>query len=305
MSDPSSAAPLRSARRSKREQVILFLLAAAAAISVFVTVGIVATLFGEGTSFFKDVSVTDFLFGTEWQPKDGKWGVLPLLFGSIKIAVIAGFVAIPLGVGAAIYLSEYAPERLRRIVKPVLEMLAGLPTIVLGYFAVTTLTPTLQNVGVIPDGQPFSGLSAGIVVGLLILPLVSSLSEEAIRAVPRTLREGAYGLGATKPTVCMRVVVPAALSGIVASCVLGLSRAVGETMAVTLAAGLLPSLNPDPTAEVQTITSYIVQVVRGEAARGTTQYGSIFAVGILLFVLTFAINMIAVRIVRKYRTVYQ
>lgn len=305
MSDPSAAAPLRTSRRSVREQVILFLLAAAAAISVFITVGIVATLFGEGTSFFRDVSVTDFLFGTEWQPRDGKWGVLPLLYGSLKVAFIAGVVAIPLGVGAAIYLSEYAPERVRRIVKPVLEMLAGLPTIVLGFFAIDTLTPALQNIGAVPDGQTFSGLSAGIVVGLLILPLVSSLSEEAIRAVPNAMREGAYGLGATKPTVCTRIVVPAALSGIVASCVLGLSRAVGETMAVTLAAGLVPSLDPNPSAELQTITSYIVSVVRGEAARGTTQYSSIFAVGILLFVLTFAINMIAVRIVRRYRTVYQ
>lgn len=305
MSDPSSAAPLRRTRRSVWEQVILFLLAAAAAISVFITIGIVATLFGEGTSFFKEVSVTDFLFGTTWSPTNEQWGVLPLLFGSIKIAFLAGCVAIPLGVGAAIYLSEYAPERVRRIIKPVLEMLAGLPTIVLGYFALTTLTPSLHALGILPSGQPFSALSAGIVVGLLILPLISSLSEEAIRAVPRSLREGAYGLGATKPVVCMRVVVPAALSGIVASCVLGLSRAVGETMAVTMAAGLVPNLSLDPRSDGQTITSYIVQVVRGEAPRGSTQYGSIFAVGILLFVLTFAINMIAVRIVRRYRAVYQ
>lgn len=305
MSDPTSAAPLRRTRRSVREQVILFLLAAAAAISVFITVGIVATLFGEGTSFFSEVSVSDFLFGTTWSPTDQQWGVLPLLFGSIKIAVLAGCVAIPLGVGSAIYLSEYAPERVRRIIKPVLEMLAGLPTIVLGYFALTTLTPSLHALGIVPEGQPFSALSAGVVVGLLILPLISSLSEEAIRAVPRSLREGAYGLGATKPTVCMRVVVPAGLSGIVASCVLGLSRAVGETMAVTMAAGLVPNLSLDPRSDGQTITSYIVQVVRGEAPRGSTQYGSIFAVGILLFVLTFAINMIAVRIVRRYRAVYQ
>ena len=305
MSEPSSAAPLRRTRRSVWEQVILFLLAAAAAISVFITVGIVATLFGEGSSFFKEVSIPDFLFGTEWRPRDGEWGVLPLLFGSLKVAFFAGLVAVPLGVGAAIYLSEYAPERVRRIIKPILEMLAGLPTIVLGFFAIEALTPALQNIGAVPSGQTFSGLSAGIVVGLLILPLISSLSEEAIRAVPRSMREGAYGLGATKPTVCMRIIVPAALSGIVASCVLGLSRAVGETMAVTLAAGLVPSLDPNPSAELQTITSYIVSVVRGEAVRGSTQYGSIFAVGILLFILTFAINMIAVRIVRRYRTVYQ
>lgn len=285
--------------------MILFSLAAAALISVFITIGIVATLFGEGIGFFRDVSVVDFLTGTTWEPGEGQWGVLPLLYGSIKVALIAGVVAIPLGVGAAIYLSEYAPERVRRAVKPVLEILAGMPTIVLGFFAINSLTPALQSMGAIPDGQTLSGLSAGIVVGLLILPLISSLSEEAIRAVPRSMREGAYGLGATKPTVCVRIIVPAALSGIVASCVLGLSRAVGETMAVSLAAGLTPSLSLSPSAELQTITSYIVQVVRGEATRGSLQYGSIFAVGILLFVLTFAINIVAVRIVRRYRTVYQ
>ena len=177
--------------------------------------------------------------------------------------------------------------------------------IVLGFFAIDTLTPVLRNVGIIPTGQTFSALSAGIVVGLLILPLICSLSEEAIRAVPRSMREGAFGLGATKPTVSTRIVVPAALSGIVASCVLGLSRAVGETMAVTLAAGLTPNLTADPVSEMQTITAYIVQVVRGEAARGTTQYESIFAVGIVLFIITFIINLVAVAIVRRFRTVYQ
>ncbi len=301
----ASAPPLRSRRRGKGEQVVLFALAAAAVVSVFITIGIVATLFGEGLNFFRDVSVTEFLFGTKWDPIAGEWGVLPLLAGSLYIALIAGVVAIPLGVGAAIYLSEYAPERVRRTVKPILEILAGMPTIVLGFFAIDTLTPVLQNIGAIPDGQTFSALSAGIVVGLLILPLISSLSEEAIRAVPRSMREGAYGLGSTKPTVCMRIVVPAALSGIVASCVLGLSRAVGETMAVSLAAGVRPNLTSNPTAEMQTITSYIVQVVRGEAQRGTVQYNSIFAVGILLFVLTFIINLVAVAIVRRFRTIYQ
>jgi len=301
----ASASPLRSRRRGRGEQAILFFLAAAAVVSVFITIGIVVTLFGEGFGFFRDVSVTEFLFGTEWSPIDDKWGVLPLLAGSLYIALIAAVVAIPLGVGAAIYLSEYAPERVRRIVKPILEILAGMPTIVLGFFAIDTLTPALQNIGAIPNGQTFSALSAGIVVGLLILPLISSLSEEAIRAVPRSMREGAYGLGSTKPTVCMKIVVPAALSGIVASCVLGLSRAVGETMAVSLAAGVRPNLSANPTSEMQSITSYIVQVVRGEAQRGTPQYNSIFAVGILLFVLTFIINLVAVAIVRRFRTVYQ
>lgn len=288
-----------------REQIILLALGGAALVSVFITVGIVFTLFGEGAAFFSDVSIKEFLTGTEWSPREGEWGVLPLLSGSIMIALIAALVAIPLGVGAAIYLSEYAPERVRRTVKPILEILAGMPTIVLGFFAIDTLTPALRDIGLLAEGQNFSALSAGIVVGLLILPLISSLSEEAIRSVPRSLREGAFGLGATKPTVSLRIVVPAALSGIVASCVLGLSRAVGETMAVALAAGLTPNLTADPTGEMQTITSYIVQVVRGEAARGTTQYESIFAVGILLFIVTFIINLVAVAIVRRFRTVYQ
>lgn len=288
-----------------REQIILLALGGAALVSVFITVGIVFTLFGEGAAFFSDVSIKEFLTGTDWSPREGEWGVLPLLSGSIMIALIAGLVAIPLGVGAAIYLSEYAPERVRRTVKPILEILAGMPTIVLGFFAIDTLTPALRDIGLLAEGQNFSALSAGIVVGLLILPLISSLSEEAIRSVPRSLREGAFGLGATKPTVSLRIVVPAALSGIVASCVLGLSRAVGETMAVALAAGLTPNLTADPTGEMQTITSYIVQVVRGEAARGTTQYESIFAVGILLFIVTFIINLVAVAIVRRFRTVYQ
>lgn len=299
------ATPLRAKRRPMREQAILLSLGAAALVSIFITVGIVFTLFSEGLAFFSDVSVREFLTGTTWSPREGEWGVLPLLSGSIMIALIAAVVAIPLGVGAAIYLSEYAPERVRRTVKPVLEILAGMPTIVLGFFAIDTLTPALRNAGFIPGGQTFSALSAGIVVGLLILPLISSLSEEAIRAVPRSMREGAFGLGATKPTVCTRIVVPAALSGIVASCVLGLSRAVGETMAVTLAAGLTPNLTANPIEEMQTITSYIVQVVRGEASRGTTQYESIFAVGIVLFIVTFLINLAAVAIVRRFRTVYQ
>lgn len=292
-------------RRSPREQVVLLALGAAALISVFITIGIVVTLVEEGAGFFTEVSLWDFLTGTEWIPGEGKWGVLPLLAGSLMIAAVAGCVAIPLGVGAAIYLSEYAPERVRRVIKPVLEVLAGMPTIVLGFFAIETLTPFLQNVGVIDENQVYSALSAGIVVGILILPFISSLSEDALRAVPNSMREGAYGVGATKRVVATRIVLPAALSGVVASIVLGLSRAVGETMAVTLAAGTLPNLITNPTDQAQTITAYIVQVVRGEAVRGTTLYESIFAVGILLFVLTFIINLLAVRLVRRYRTVYQ
>lgn len=305
MTTPPSPTTLGKKRRSPREQVVLLALGAAALISVFITIGIVVTLVEEGAGFFTEVSLWDFLTGTEWIPGEGKWGVLPLLAGSLMIAAVAGCVAIPLGVGAAIYLSEYAPERVRRVIKPVLEVLAGMPTIVLGFFAIETLTPFLQNVGIIDENQVYSALSAGIVVGILILPFISSLSEDALRAVPNSMREGAYGVGATKRVVATRIVLPAALSGVVASIVLGLSRAVGETMAVTLAAGTLPNLITNPTDQAQTITAYIVQVVRGEAVRGTTLYESIFAVGILLFVLTFIINLLAVRLVRRYRTVYQ
>jgi phosphate transport system permease protein len=210
---------------------------------------------------------------------------------------------VPLGLGSAIYLSEYAPERLRRVVKPVLEILAGMPTIVLGFFALDAVTPALQMV--FPGLGLYNALAAGIVVGLLITPLISSLSEDAMRAVPNSMREGAYGLGATRRVVSLRVVVPAALSGIVASIVLAISRAIGETMAVTLAAGTIPNLSWNPLEGMQTITAYIVQVSKGEATRGSLQYDSIFAVGLLLFVVTLVINIIAVRIVRKYRTVYQ
>jgi phosphate transport system permease protein len=275
---------------------VLLALAAAAIISVLITVGIVAVLVGEGATFFADVPLKEFFTGTEWFPVEGKYGVLPLLNASILIALIAAVVAVPLGLGSAIYLSEYAPERLRRVVKPVLEILAGMPTIVLGFFALDAVTPALRTL--IPGLGLYNALAAGIVVGLLITPLISSLSEDA-------MREGAFGLGATRRIVSLKVVVPAALSGIVASIVLALSRAIGETMAVTLAAGTVPNLSWNPVDGMQTITAYIVQVSKGEATRGSLQYESIFAVGLLLFVVTLAINIIAVRIVRKYRTVYQ
>lgn len=300
-------AVLRRRRRRPLEQGILLLLAAATTISIFVTIGIVYTLLDEGLPFFTDadVSLWDFLSGTTWQPVNDAFGVLPLLVASLYIAGIAALVAVPLGLGSAIYLSEYAPEGVRRAVKPVLELLAGMPTIVLGFFALESLIPVLQNLGIVEKTQLFSALGAGIVVGILITPLISSLAEDAMRAVPRSMREGAYGVGATRRHVSTRIVFPAALSGITAGIVLGLSRAVGETMAVTLAAGTQPNLTADPTAPMQTITSYIVQVSQGEATRGSVTYQSIFAVGILLFVVTLAINLVAVRFVRRFRTVYQ
>ena len=303
MTPPDRPRARRSARGRFGEKAVLLALAAAATISVLVTVGIVVVLVEEGALFFTDVPITEFFTGTQWFPLEGKFGVLPLLNASIVIALIAAVVAVPLGLGSAIYLSEYAPERLRRVVKPVLEILAGMPTIVLGFFALDAVTPALQMV--FPGLGLYNALAAGIVVGLLITPLISSLSEDAMRAVPNSMREGAFGLGATRRVVSLRVVVPAALSGIVASIVLAISRAIGETMAVTLAAGTIPNLSWNPLEGMQTITAYIVQVSKGEATRGSLQYDSIFAVGLLLFVVTLVINVIAVRIVRKYRTVYQ
>ena len=303
MTPPDRPRARRSARGRFGEKAVLLALAAAATISVLVTVGIVVVLVEEGVLFFTDVPITEFFTGTQWFPLEGKFGVLPLLNASIVIALIAAVVAVPLGLGSAIYLSEYAPERLRRVVKPVLEILAGMPTIVLGFFALDAVTPALQMV--FPGLGLYNALAAGIVVGLLITPLISSLSEDAMRAVPNSMREGAFGLGATRRVVSLRVVIPAALSGIVASIVLAISRAIGETMAVTLAAGTIPNLSWNPLEGMQTITAYIVQVSKGEATRGSLQYDSIFAVGLLLFAVTLVINIIAVRIVRKYRTVYQ
>jgi phosphate transport system permease protein len=282
----------------------LLLLAVAATLSLFITVGIVVTLIEEGSGFWGSVSLSDFLLGTEWFPVNDVYGVLPLLTASLLIAFIAGLVAVPIGLGSAIYLSEYAPERVRKTVKPVLELLAGMPTIVLGFFALETLTPALWRVGVIPQGQIYNALAAGIVVGMLIVPLIASLSEDAMRAVPAAMREGAYGLGSTRRVVATRIVFPAALSGIMASIVLGLSRAVGETMAVTLAAGAQPNLTLNPTEPTQTITSAIVQIAKGEAQRGSTQYASIFAIATVLFVVTLAINIASIALVRRFRTVY-
>jgi phosphate transport system permease protein len=303
--DLTPPAGLRARRFRPAEQATMVLLGAAAIISVLVTVGIVFALVEEGAGFWSDISATDFLFGTEWFPGEATYGVLPLLSASLLIALIAAFVAVPLGLGCAIYLSEYAGERFRTIVKPILELLAGMPTIVLGFFALFTLTPALRDIGVLPEGRIYNALAAGIVVGLLIVPLIASLSEDALRAVPRAMREGAYGLGATRRVVATQVVFPAALSGVMASIVLGLSRAIGETMAVTLAAGSQPALTADPREGMQSITSAIVQVAKGEATRGSLTYGSVFAIALVLFVVTLAINIGAIALVRRYRTVYQ
>jgi len=302
-SDPVA---LRRRRPRASEQIALALLGLAAIITVLVTVGIVYTLISEGwRGFFDSESLIDFLTGTTWQPVSDKFGVVPLLTASLVVAGIAALFAIPIGVGTAIYMSEYANERFRSIVKPILELLAGMPTVVLGFFAIEAVTPSLISVGALPEFTIFSMLPAGIVVGLLVVPLIASLGEDSLRAVPDAMRQGAYGLGATKSITAVKVVVPAALSGLMAAIVLAISRAIGETMVVTLAAGARPNLSLNPTEEGQTITAVIVQISQGEATRGSTQYGSIFAIAIVLFIVTLIVNIIAMAIVRRYRTVYQ
>ena len=282
--------------------IILFI---AAFISVMTTLGILFTLLYETFEFFRRIPVVDFLFGTTWLPfssKEPLYGVLPLIIGTLKVTVLAIIVAVPIGLAAAIYLSEYASGRVRRIVKPVLEVLAGVPTIVYGFFALTFLTPILQNI--IPSLKIFNALSPGIVVGIMILPLIVSLSEDAMSAVPNSIREAALGLGATKFEVAIKVVLPAALSGIIASIVLATSRAIGETMIVSLAGGSTPRFEAGFTDSIQTMTAYIVQVSTGDAGYGTTIYYSIYAVGFTLFVFTLVMNLLAQYISKRFREEY-
>ncbi|ANE48368.1 phosphate ABC transporter permease [Paenibacillus swuensis] len=280
------------------------LLAFFAGISVLTTVGIVAILLTESAGFFREVPVWDFLTGTRWEPlfANPSFGVLPLISGTLMITLIASIVALPIGLGSAIYLSEYAPNRVRAVIKPVLEILAGVPTIVYGFFALTFVTPILQ--AILPQTEIFNALSAGIVVGIMIIPMISSLSEDAMASVPASLRNGAYALGSTKLETSIKIVVPAALSGIIASFVLGLSRAVGETMIVTLAAGLKPSMSLNPLDSVETLTAYIVSVASGDVRQGSVEYSTIYAVGLTLFVITLVMNIIAGYISRKFREVY-
>jgi phosphate transport system permease protein len=275
-----------------------------AAASILVTLGIILVLFWETLAFLREVPVSEFLFGTVWTPLfyDKHFGVLPLVTGTLLASAIAMAVAIPTGLLIAIYLSEYASVRVRRAVRPVLEVLAGVPTVVYGYFALLFVTPLLQSV--VPGLAGFNALSPGIVMGIMILPLVSSLSEDAIRSVPNGLREGAYALGATRMQTSLRVVVPAAFSGISAAVVLAMSRAVGETMIVAIAAGQQPRLTLDPRVPVETMTAYIVQVSLGDTPTGTLEYRTIFAVGMLLFLSTFALNLISNWLRERFREEY-
>ena len=296
---------LRARRRRYGEDVIKGVLAVCALISVATTVGIVIALFVPAFEFFQEVSIVDFLTGTNWSPlfEPASFGVLQLVSGTINVTLIASLVAMPLGLGAAIYLSEYASQRTRGILKPALEILAGIPTIVFGYFALTFMTPLLRDLGIQVD--IFNTLSAGLVMGVMLMPTVASLSEDAMGAVPRDLREGAYALGSTKVQVATRVVVPAAVSGIVASFVLAFSRAVGETMIVLIAMGQQPNLTFDPREAAEAMTAFIAATGAGDVPTGSIEYKTIFAVGALLFVLTLIMNVVAIRLVRKYREVYE
>ena len=293
-------------RKVLPERIITVIMVLCTVMSILTTVGIVFVLLFQGLRFFGEVSFIEFITGTRWTPlfSSQHFGVLALVSGTFLVAILSMVVALPLGLLSAIFLSEYAPEKVRQVVKPVMEVLAGIPTVVYGYFALLFVTPILQSIwGDIPV---FNALSASIVMGIMILPMVASLSEDAMRAVPRSLREAAYGLGATKLEVATQVVVPAALSGIVAAFILAISRAVGETMIVTIAAGQTPNFTLNPFASIQTMTAYIVQVSFGDATQTDTLHNqSIFAVGLLLFVITLMMNLLSQYVVRRFREVYE
>ncbi len=304
--DKGAARPDFLRRRSAstlQERAIELVLGACAALSLFVTGGIIIVLAYEAIEFFREVSPWQFFGDTEWTPlfADKHFGIWPLVTGTALTSGIAIAVALPAGLLAAIYLSELASQRMRRVLKPALELLAGVPTIVYGYFALSVVTPLLQKL--LPNVSGFNALSAGIVMGIMIIPMISSLSEDALYAVPRSLREGAYALGAGQLATILRVVLPAATSGIAASVILAVSRAVGETMIVAIAAGQQPRLTFDPRVPVETMTAYVAQVSMGDVPTGTLEYRTIFAVGSVLFVLTFAMNLLSQRLARRYRAV--
>lgn len=295
-----------------KEQLVQLSLFLCAFASILTTVAIVYILITESWQFFSHVSLWSFLTGTEWAPRDStdpQFGVLPLLSGTLLVAFLSGIFGLPLGLLSAIYLSEYAAPRMRNIAKPLLELLAGIPTVVYGYFAVTFITPwvlrpVLQDLlGLEVDF--FNALSGGIVVGIMILPTVSSLSEDALRAVPGGLREAAYALGSTKLDVSVRVVVPAAFSGIVASFLLAMARAIGETMAVVIACGQQPILTLNPLSTVQTMTAAIVGTALGDTPAGSVEYQCLYAIAITLFVITLSMNIVAQYVMRRFREVYQ
>ena len=292
-------------KRTFSERAIAVALFLSAFLSILITVGIVAVLLFEALTFFGEVTFWEFITGTRWTPlfSSKQFGVLALVAGTTLTALLAMLVALPLGLLSAIYLSEYAPDRIRRLVKPVLEVLAGIPTVVYGYFALLFVTPILR--GISGDIAVFNALSASIVMGIMILPMVSSLSEDAMRSVPRNLREAAYALGSTKLEVSTLVVVPAALSGIMSAFILAVSRAIGETMIVTIAAGQNPSFTLNPFVPIETMTAYIVQVSQGDAPAGSIEFKTIFAVALLLFVMTLVMNLLSQYVVGRFREEYE
>lgn len=290
--------------RKIKESAIETVLFLSALSSVLITIGIVVVLSYESFGFFKEISLREFFTETQWTPlfAEPKFGILPLVSGTLLTTAIALIVALPLGLTVTVYLSEYAPHRLREIIKPILELLAAVPTVVYGYFALLFLTPILQKF--IPDLSGFNALSPGIIMGIMIIPYVSSVSEDAMKAVPMHIREGSYAMGATKLQTAFKVVIPSAFSGIAAAFIIGISRAVGETMVVAIAAGMLPNFTVNPLEPVQTLTGYIVQVSLGDAPHGTIEYKTIFAAGITLFLITLVFNIIGFWLRKRIREAY-
>jgi phosphate transport system permease protein len=304
-SSPRNTRAFASLRyRKTRDRIVELVLLAAGLVAVFTTVAIVVILVYESSAFFEHVSIKEFLTDTMWTPlfADARYGILPLVSGTLTVTGVALLVAIPVGTLIAIYLSEFAAHRLREMVKPVLELLGAVPTVVFGYFALLMVTPQLQKIW--PDLPGFNMLSAGLVIGLMIVPYVASIAEDAMRAVPRYMREGSYAMGATRLQTALRVVVPGAFSGIAAAYILGISRAVGETMVVAIAAGMMPNLTFNPTEPAATITAYIVQVSLGDLPHDSIGYQSIFAAGLVLMVMTLVLNVIGFFLTRRFREAY-
>ncbi len=308
----ASPAPGLNRRRSTRsvgETAIKVSLAAAAVVSVVTTTGIVIALLRDTIKFFGEVGIGEYLFGTEWAPLAGggqqSFGVVPLVYDTLYLTAVGLLLAVPLGLGSAIYLSEYASARARRLLKPAVEVLAGIPTIVFGFFALTFVGPELLKGVLKVDVGTFSALSAGLVLGILVLPTIATVADDALSAVPVSLREGAFGLGASRMQVSMRVVFPAALSGIVAALVLGASRAIGETVIILVAGGAVANLTGDPREPMQSMAAFIAQTAQADISTQGTEYLTIFAVGTTLFVITLLLNLVSIRFVRKYRQVYE
>ena len=299
----------RPSRRSRFEGLIKAVLAAAAAVSVLTTLAIVFSLLKETIGFFGDVPIADFIFGTKWTPQFGgdqqSFGVLPLIWGTLYLTGIGLIVAIPVGILSGMYLSEFAPRRVRKVVKPLLELLAGVPTIVFGYFALTFFTPEVLRSALGLEVNQFNAISAGVILGVLVVPTIATLVEDSMSAVPQSLREGSAGLGANKVQTAIRVVFPAALSGVVAALVLGASRAIGETVIILIAGGQTANLSLNPTESYQSMAAFIAASAQGDIPTGSIEYETIFVVGMTLFVLTLFLNVISIRLVRKYRQVYE